>query len=134
MVTRTSEESGLEELQRLSREIGNRGRELARGLGQARKSLEQVERKRALWSVIRELKVSMVLEKLEPLVGFEIYNEVESLKQKQSTAGLNRIILNMVDDLEKDLDVDDISGLDFTVVKKKMKILSILMELAFYLQ
>jgi hypothetical protein len=134
MVTRTSEESGLEELQRLSREIGNRGRELARGLGQARKSLEQVERKRALWSVIRELKVSMVLEKLEPLVGFEIYNEVELLKHKQSTAGLNRIILNMVDDLEKDLDVDDISGLDFTVVKKKMKILSILMELAFYLQ
>jgi predicted transcriptional regulator len=134
MVTHAPEESGLEELQRLSREIGNRGRELARGLGQARKSIEQVEKKRALWSVIRELKISMVLEELEPLVVFEIYNEVESLKHKRSTAGLNRIILKMIDELEKSLDVDDVSRLDMTAVKKKMKILSILMELAFYLQ
>jgi hypothetical protein len=134
MVTHASEESGLEELQRLSREIGDKGKELAYGLGRARKSIEQVEKKRALWSIIRELKISLVLDKLQPLAGFEIINEVKSLKNDHSTAGLRRIILNMVEELEKSISSDDRALIDIPAIKKKLMILSILIELIFVIE
>ena len=133
MVMYASEESGLEELQRLSREIEDRVKELALDLGQARESVEQVEKKRLLWSVIRDLKISMVLEKLEPLVEFDIFNEVTSLRYNQSTAGLRRVILKIVEELDKSIDAEDASSLDIPAVKKKLNILNILMELLFYI-
>ena len=134
MVTHASEESGLEELRRLSREIGNKGKELASGLGRARKSIEQVEKKRALWSIIRELKISVVLDKLMPLAEPEIINEVISLKKDRSTAGLRRIILNMVEELDTIINDDDKVNIDIPAIKKKLTILSILMELIFVIE
>ncbi len=133
MVMYASEESGLEELQRLSREIEDKVKELALDLGQARESVEQVEKKRLLWSVIRDLKISMVLEKLEPLVEFDIFNEVSALKYSQSTSGLRRVILKIVDDLDKSIDLKEAFLIDIPSVKKKLKILNILMELLFYI-
>lgn len=133
MVMYASEESGLEELQRLSREIEDKVKELALDLGQARESVEQVEKKRLLWSVIRDLKISMVLEKLEPLAEFDIFNEVSALKSSQSTAGLRRVILKIVDELDKSIDLKEAFLIDVPAVKKKLKILNILMELLFYI-
>jgi hypothetical protein len=134
MVTQSFEESGLEELRRLSREISDRGKELVRGLGRARESIERVEKKRALWSAIREFKVSLVLEKLEPLVDFNIYNEVEALERGGSAAGLQRIILDMINDMENKIDADDVSKVDVPALKNKLKVLSILLELVFYIE
>lgn len=134
MVTNTSEESGLEELQRLSREIGDRGRALVQDLGRARKSVEQVERKRALWSIIREFKVSLVLDDLEPLVEYDVFNTVNSLKYERSTADVRRIILKMLDELQESLDVDDMSLIDMPEIKKRLKVLSILLGLIFYIE
>jgi hypothetical protein len=134
MITHASEESGLEELRRLSREIGDRGKELVQDLGRARKSIEQVERKRAVWSLIRELKISLVLEKLEPLADFEIFNEVNSLKSKTSTAGLRRIILSTLSEIENSFASGDMSQVDAPDIKKKLAVLSILLELFFYLR
>lgn len=128
-----SGENGLEELLRLSQEIGDRGKELASGLGRARQSIDRVEKKRALWSVIREYKISMVMEQLEPLATFEISKEINSLKHKRSTAGLRQIITRLVEEIQKGLDADDDTQIDVPELKKKLKLLSILLELIFYI-
>ncbi len=134
MVNQTSEESGLEELKRLSREIEAQGRELSLGLGRALQSMERVERKRALWAVIRDYKISLVLEQLENLAGFEVLKEVKSLKGKKSTAGLRRIIFGMVTELQKKLDVSGAPPADIPEINKKLKLLSVLLELLFYIE
>jgi hypothetical protein len=134
MVMYASEESGLEELQRLSREIGDRGKELVQGLGRARNSIERVKKKRVLWAVIREYKISLVLEQLEPLATPEVYKEVKSLKRKKSTAVLRRLILNLIDELEKSFNNSNSSRVNIPATNKKLKIISILLGLIFYIE
>jgi hypothetical protein len=133
MVTNASEDNGLEELLQLSRKIGDMGKEFATDLGLSRKSIEQVEKKRALWSVIREYKISQVLEKLEPLVTFEIFNEVNSLKNKRSTINLRQMILKLIEELDKYVNEKDASQMDTAVIKQKLKTLYTLLELVFYI-
>jgi hypothetical protein len=134
MVSHTSDESGLEELQRLSRGIEDWGKELARELRQARQSIELVERKRALWAVIREYKISMVLETLEPLATFEISKEVKSLKDKYNTDGLRRIITGEVEEIQKMVNASAGTPAEIADINKKLKLLSILLELLFYIE
>lgn len=131
MGNQTSEESGIEELKRLSYEIENRGKEIAEDLGRARKSLERVKKIRAVRGVIGEIKVSLVQDALVSMGEFNILHQVDSLKQPQDLVNLRRIILETLNEVEKSLAVEDTSLIDAPALKKKLRVVSVLLELNF---
>ncbi len=134
MKTNATEESGLGELLRLSREIGNMEKELVQELERARRKVESAEKIEILQSIIKEIKISVVLEQLESVATPEIIEAVSSFKNKQGTAELRKLILGSVSELEKCVDSRVDSNLDQVLIERSVKTLAILIEFLFYLE
>jgi hypothetical protein len=134
MVTDASEESGLEELIRLSREIGNMEKVLVEDLGNARKKKERVEKQQTLWSIIRDIKISLVLDKLKPLeVAPEIIDAVSELREQLSTEKVRQLTLGLLGELKNSVDGGKDANLDLAEICRLVKTVSILVEFLFYI-
>lgn len=129
-----TEESGLGELLRLSREISNMEKELVKELERARRKVEGAEKIEILQGVIKEIKISVVLEQLESVATPEIIEAVSSFKNKQGRAELRKLILDLVSELEKCVDSRVDSNLDQVLIERSVKTLAILIEFLFYLE
>lgn len=134
MKTNATEESGLGELLRLSREISNMEKELVKELERARRKVEGAEKIEILQGVIKEIKISVVLEQLESVATPEIIEAVSSFKNKQGRAELRKLILDLVSELEKCVDSRVDSNLDQVLIERSVKTLAILIEFLFYLE
>ncbi|KPK24366.1 MAG: hypothetical protein AMJ70_02070 [Dehalococcoidia bacterium SG8_51_3] len=126
-----SNDSGLEELLRLSKEITKVDQERTKA---ERERTEQRQKVNALQQGLIELKASVALEQLKSIATSEVIKEVSSLKHKQKTDGLRKLILNLSAELEGW--VDNISGskLDKVSIRRSVKTLAILIELLFSIE
>lgn len=126
-----STESGLEELRRLSKEITKVDRERTKT---EQDRAEQRQKVRELQQGLIELKASVALEQLKPIATPEIIEEISSLKHKQTTGDLRKVILDLSAKLEKWVDNTSDSKQDMDSIKRSVKTLAILIELLFSIE
>jgi len=131
MTTNTSEESGLEELHRLSREIRDMEKELNQDLGRAKEKIALAGKKHAIWKLVKDIKVSLVLDKLKNVAPPEITERFDSFKDSHDTNDLRKLILGIVDELENRVESKD---LDNPSTASLIKTLGILTEFLFYVE
>ena len=128
---RKPDESGMDELLRLSREISTRGQQ------QSRAKQERAERRQAIQGMqqgLREIKLSVALEQLKLLAEPRIVARVEALRQKPGTAELRKLIVSLSDSLEQWSDNVSRSKPEMSSVVRSVKTLAILIELLFSLE
>ena len=126
-----SDDSGLEELLRLSKEITKVDQERTKA---ERERTEQRQKVNALQQGLIELKASVALEQLKSIATPEVIKEVSSLKHKQKTDGLRKLILNLSAELEGWVDNMSGSRPDKVSIRRSVKTLAILIELLFSIE
>jgi len=126
-----SNDSGLEELLRLSKEITKVDQERTKA---ERERTEQRQKVNALQQGLIELKASVALEQLKSIATPEVIKEVSSLKHKQKTDGLRKLILNLSAELEGWVDNMSGSRPDKVSIRRSVKTLAILIELLFSIE
>ena len=122
------EESGLDELMRLSRQFTRQQEE---NEAQERQRQEQGRKVRGVLQGLKDLNVSMSIEQLKPVAPPDIIRGVSALKNKESTEDLRKMISSLADDLERR--IADIPGADARL-SNSMRTLNILMDLYFSLK
>jgi hypothetical protein len=118
------EESGLDELMRLSRQFT---RQKAENEAKEQQRAEQGKKVRGVLQGLQDLNINMAIQQLKPVAGPEIIKQVTSLKSKGGTDDLRKLISTLADDLEKRLgDKKDIAPL-----VNSMRTINILLDLYF---
>ena len=126
----TDEESGMDELMRLSQQFKRQEQEHQ---DRERQRQEQGKKVRGVLQGLRELNVSMAIEQLKPVATPEIIEEVNALKGKAGAEDLRKVISNLADDLENRLGAISASNPDAETLVNSMRTLNILMDLYFSL-
>ena len=126
-----SPESGFEELMRLSQQFTRQGQERT---AREKQRAEQGKKAQGVLQGLKELNVSMAIEQLKLVATPDIIEEVNSLKRKQGTGDLRKLISNLTDDLENRIGIISASNPDMTPLERSMKTLNILLDLFFSLQ
>ena len=124
------EESGLDELMRLSRQFTQQQEEHEE---QERKREEQGKKVQGVLHSLKDLNISMTLEQLQTIATPEIIKAVESLKNKEGTEDLRKTISDLADDLERRIVSMSAADIDRTSLLNSMRTLNILMDLYFSL-
>jgi len=124
-------ESGFEELMRLSQQFTRQGQERT---AREKQRAEQGKKAQGVLQGLKELNVSMAIEQLKLVAAPDIIEEVNSLKRKQGTGDLRKLISNLTDDLENRIGIISASNPDMTPLERSMKTLNILLDLFFSLQ
>ena len=126
----TEEESGFDELMRLSQQFTRQQEENDE---KERQREEQGKKVRGVLSGLKDLNISMTLDQLKTVAAPEIIKEVESLKTKESTEDLRKIISGLADEMEKRIMTLRTQDTDKTDLLNSMRTLNILMDLYFSL-
>jgi len=137
-----SNDSGLEELLRLSKEITKVDQERTKAERERTEQRQKVnalqqgliELKASVQQGLIELKASVALEQLKSIATPEVIKEVSSLKHKQKTDGLRKLILNLSAELEGWVDNMSGSRPDKVSIRRSVKTLAILIELLFSIE
>ncbi|MFH1650704.1 MAG: hypothetical protein ABID87_01170 [Chloroflexota bacterium] len=122
----TPPESGFDELLRLSQNINKAERQ------QTRRD-ERTDEKKQVIQGLRDIKITVALGQLELMAEPEMVAAVSALRQKRGNEDLRRLILGIVDDLEKRVD-DAGSEKDIAATERPVKTLAVLLELLFSLE
>ena len=130
MAIEGQEESGIEELMRLSREIGDMEKRLAQDLAQADEKIQLSEKKLALWDLINDIKLSLIEDRLKLVAPEPVLREFESLKKEGNARGLRHLIVDVVAELEK---TSVNSGSDGST-ERIVKTLSLLLDYLFCIE
>ena len=125
------EESGIDELMRLSRQFTRQQEEHDK---QERQRQEQGKKVKGVLQGLKDLNLSMALNQLKDVATPEVIQQVTALKNKSDTEDLRKMITSMVDELEKKLDDASGSKTEMTKLINSTRILSILLDLYFSLQ
>ncbi len=126
-----STESGFDELTRLSQQFTKQEQERTKREQQRAEQREEVQN---VLGGLRELTVSMAIEQLKLVATPDIIEEVNSLKRKQGTGDLRKLISNLTDDLENRIGIVSASNPDMAPLERSMKTLNILLDLFFSLK
>jgi len=124
------EESGIDELMRLSRRFTRQQEEREK---QERQRQEQGKKVRGVLQGLKDLNLSMAMQQLKTVAKPEIIRQVSALKSKDGTEDLRKMITTIADDLEKHLGAVSASKTEMTPLVNSMRTLSILMDLYFSL-
>ena len=124
-------ESGFEELMRLSQQFTRQGQERT---AREKQRAEQGKKVQGVLQGLKELNVSMAIEQLKLVATPDIIEEVSSLKRKQGTGDLRKLISNLTDDPENRIGIVSASNPDMAPLERSMKTLNILLDLFFSLQ
>jgi hypothetical protein len=120
------EESGLDELMRLSRQFT---RQKAENEAKERQREEQGKKVRGVLQGLQELNINMALQQLKTVAGPDIIKQVNALKTRGGTEDLRKMISALADELERSL----IAGGDTAPLVNPMRTLNILLDLYFSL-
>ncbi|MGD9143724.1 MAG: hypothetical protein PVG61_07755 [Dehalococcoidia bacterium] len=124
----TEEENGMDELLKLQQKFTRQQEE-----HEDRKRLqeEQDRKARGVLDGLRGLQFSMTLDQLDPVASDEIISQVKALKNNPDTGELRKMITNLAEDIESQLEimVNDDPGVK--PLEDSMRVLSILMDLYF---
>jgi hypothetical protein len=124
------EESGLDELMRLSRQFT---RQQAEHDAQERQREAQGKKVRGVLRGLKDLTISMSVEQLKAVAPKEIIDKVNLLKNKEGTEDLRKMISRLADDLEKRLADIPADSAAAAPLANSMRTLNILMDLYFSL-
>jgi len=116
---------------RLSQQFTRQGQERT---AREKQRAEQGKKAQGVLQGLKELNVSMAIEQLKLVAAPDIIEEVNSLKRKQGTGDLRKLISNLTDDLENRIGIISASNPDMTPLERSMKTLNILLDLFFSLQ
>lgn len=126
-----SPESGLDELMRLSQQTARMGHDLRQKEQQEAEHFQKVQE---VAQGLREISLSVALEQLKPVATAEIIEKVRSLKNKQDTKELRRLITDLARDLDKLVAKLPNSDSNKALVESSAKTLTVLISLLFSLQ
>ncbi len=76
----------------------------------------------------------MALEQLKLIATPDVIKEINSLEDKQTTANLRKLILDLLAKLEKWADNTSTSNQDMDSIKRSIKTLAVLIELLFSIE
>ena len=124
------EESGIDELMRLSRRFTRQQEEREK---QERQRQEQGKKVRGVLQGLQDLNINMAMQQLKTVAKPEIIRQVSALKSTKGTEDLRKMITTIADDLEKHLGAVSASKTEITPLVNSMRTLSILMDLYFSL-
>jgi cysteinyl-tRNA synthetase len=124
------EESGIDELMRLSRRFTRQQEEREK---QEHQRQEQGKKVRGVLQGLKDLNLSMAMQQLKTVAKPEIIRQVSTLKSTEGTEDLRKMITTIADDLEKHLGAVSASKTEMTPLVNSMRTLSILMDLYFSL-
>ena len=125
------EESGIDELMRLSRQFTRQQEEHDK---QERQRQEQGKKVQGVMQGLKDLNLSMALGQLKDVATPEVIQQVTALKNKSDTEDLRKMITSLVDELEKKLNDASGSKTEMTKLINSTRTLSILLDLYFSLQ
>jgi hypothetical protein len=125
------EESGLDELMRLSRQFTRQQEEQD---AQERQRQAQGKKVRGVLQGLKDLNISMSVEQLKAVAPKDVIDKVNSLKNQEGTEDLRKMISGLADDLEKRLADLRAPSDQTTRLMNSMRTLNILMDLYFSLQ
>ena len=124
------EESGIDELMRLSQQFTHQQEEREERQKQRE---EQGKKVQGVLQGLKELKVSMAIEQLQPIATPEVIEEVNALRSKEGTDDLRKVMSSLADDLESRLSAISASNPEAASLVNSMRSLNILMDLYFSL-
>ena len=125
------EESGIDELMRLSRQFTRQQEEHEK---QERQRQEQGKKVRGVLQGLQDLNLSMALSQLKGVARPEVIQQVTALKSGGGTEELRKIVTNLVDEMEKQLNQESLLKKEITQLADSVRTLSILLNLYFSLQ
>ncbi len=122
------EESGIDELMRLSRQFTRQQEE-----HEAREKQREAQGKkvRGVLHGLQELNINMALQQLKTVAKPDIIKQVSALRSKGDTDDLRKMISGIADDLENRLRTIQASKNDMAYLVNSMRTLNILMDLYF---
>jgi hypothetical protein len=126
-----SPENGLDELKRLSQQYKRHEHESTQ---MEKQRAEQREKVQSALGGLRELTVSLAVEELKPVATPEIIEQVNSIKGKQGTVELRKLISALINNLESDIDIIAATNPSIKPTERSIKTLNILIELLFSLE
>ena len=94
------EESGLDELMRLSRQFT---RQKAENEAKERQHEEQGKKVQGVLHGLQELNINMAVQQLKAVAKPDIIKQVNAMRTKGGTGDLRKMISSLADDLEKSL-------------------------------
>ena len=124
------EESGLDELMRLSQQFTRQQEEHEE---KERQRQEQGKKVQGVLRGLKDLNISMAVDQLKPVATPEIIEQIGALEGKEGTDDLRRMISALADDLEKKLGGVARSTPDAAPLVNSLRTLNILMDLYFSL-
>lgn len=120
------EESGIDELMRLSRQFTQ---QKAENEAKERQRIEQGKKVQGVLQGLQGLNINMALQQLKNVAPPEIINQVTALKTKSNSENLRKVISTLADEIERKLT----SGGDNKQLVNSMRTLNILLDLYFSL-
>jgi hypothetical protein len=124
----TEEESGIDELMRLSQQFTRQQEE--REDREKQREAKEKEVKGVLQG-LTDLNFSMAIEQLKTVAAPEVIKQVNALRGRGNTDELRKLISGIADDLENQLRSIATSKSDTTPLVNSMRTLNILMDLYF---
>jgi ribosomal protein L22 len=118
------EESGLDELMRLSRQFT---RQKAENEAKERQRVEQGKKVRGVLHGLQELNINMALQQLKSVAKPDVIRQVTAMKTRGGTDELRKMISALADDLEKSLEAKKENAPQVNA----MRTLNILLDLYF---
>jgi hypothetical protein len=122
------EESGIDELMRLSRQFTRQQEEHD---AREKQREEQGKKVRGVLQGLKDLNINMAIDQLKTVAGPEIVKRVISLKTSPNTDDLRKMITDIIDDLENELRRLPAAETETAGLADSMRTLSILMDLYF---
>jgi hypothetical protein len=122
------EESGIDELMRLSQQFTRQQEERE---DREKQREAQGKKVRGVLQGLKDLNISMAIEQLKTVAGPEVVKKVNALKTQENTDELRKIITDLADDLENRLRAISTSKADAAPLVNSMRTLNILMDLYF---
>jgi ribosomal protein L22 len=118
------EESGLDELMRLSQQFT---RQKAENEAKERQREEQGKKVRGVLQGLQELNINMAVQQLKAVAGPDVIKQVNAMRTKGGTEDLRKMISAMADQMEKKLGAKK----DTAPLVNDMRTLNILLDLYF---
>ncbi len=125
------EESGLDELMRLSRQFTKQKEDDEKA---ERQRIEQGKKVKGVLQGLKDLNINMALSQLKGIADPTTIKRVEKLKLAAGSDDLRKLITAMADDMERRLGKLPSSSPEAPALVNSMRTLNILMDLYFSLQ
>lgn len=122
------EESGLDELMRLSQQFTRQKEDHDKA---EKQRIEQGKKVKGVLQGLKDLNIDMALTQLDGVAEPETIKRVDALKTSANTEDLRKLISSLADNLEHQLGAFDAAGQDMAPLVNTMRTLNILMDLYF---